>query len=360
MRARRILCCEAHVGNTQWRWLAPALADEPLDWAFFHRVPRTFLQRKVRTPDLALVDTARRCVADGVANGAELLVSHEPRTSMWCSIFAKRRKLDVPHVAHAFNFAYLPTGIRLRTMKKAFERVDHFVTFSSVERELYAKHFGIPADKIEVNLWGVQPPAAAKESPHVPDGGFICAMGGNRRDYAMLMAAMEKLPDVRLVVVLRPHNLVGLRVPPNVTVRVMIPIPDAMAILERSRFMVLPLDAGVVPCGHITMVSAMHFGKAFVATDSPGISDYATHGRNCVVTPPADADAMALAIRELWNDPARSRELGQAGLAFARARCTEEAAAADLRALLRRMNILAPGPAASRIAANTAAAPLTV
>jgi glycosyltransferase involved in cell wall biosynthesis len=340
MRARRILCCESHTGDPNWRWVAPALAAEPIEWEFFHRIPRTLLQRKVRTPDLALMDASRRCIAAARSGPTDLIVSHEPRTTFWCENFARLHRLDVPHVAHAFNYCYLPTGLRHRLMRKAFQRVDRFVTFSSVERDLYARHFGISPDKIEVVLWGVQPPTAAENSPHVPEGDYICALGGNRRDYRTLMAAMERLPDVRLVVVLRPHNLEGLNVPPNVTVRCMIPIPDAMAILKHSRFMVLPLDNGVVPCGHITMVSAMHMGKAFVATDSPGISDYAVHDRNCLVTPPGEVEALASAIRELWNDPARTGILAQAGLDFARQYCTEEATVAHVRSLLRRLNIV--------------------
>lgn len=342
MRSSRILCCEAHTGNPDWRWVAPSLADEPLDWQFFHRLPHTFLQRKIRTPDLALIDACRRCVEEAAANGADLLVTHEPRTTFWCSTFAERRGLHIPHVAYAFNFCHLPTGIRHRLMRRAFRHVDRFVTFSTVERDLYSRHFEIPRDRIEVVLWGVQTPAVARHSPHVPDGDYICALGGNRRDYGLLMAAMERLPNIRLAVVLRPHNLVGLRVPSNVTVRCMIPIPDAMAILHRSRFMVLPLDSGVVPCGHITMVSAMHLGKAFVATASPGISDYATHGVNCLATPPGSVDAMASAIRELWDDPARARRYGDAGLAFARERCTEEATVEHVRSLLYRMGIVSP------------------
>lgn len=356
MRARRILCCESHGGDPNWRWVAPALADEPIEWEFFHRIPRNLLQRKIRTPDVALMDASWRCIASAAANPADLLVSHEPRTTLWCSTFAKLRGVHVPHVAHAFNYCYLPTGLRHRSMKRAFQRVDHFVTFSTVERDLYAKHFDIPREKIEVVLWGVRPPAYAENSPHVPDGDYICALGGNRRDYGLLMAAMEQLPDVKLCVVLRPHNLEGLRVPPNVTVRCMIPIPDAMAILHHSRFMVLPLDTGVVPCGHITMVSAMHMGKAFVATDSPGIADYATPGRNCLVTPPGNVEALASAIRTLWNDRDQTSQFAQAGLAFARQYCTEEATVAHVRSLLRRLNIVPPAPAVASPVAGALAA----
>jgi glycosyltransferase involved in cell wall biosynthesis len=259
---------------------------------------------------------------------------------MWCSILAHARGLRVPHVAHAFNFAHLPAGLRLRAMRKAFQRVDHFVTFSTVERDLYSKHLDIPPEKIEVVLWGVQPPVAADNSPHVPAGPYISALGGNRRDYRLLFAAMEKLPDITLVAVLRPHNLQGLSVPPNVQIRTNIPIPHAMAVLRHSRFMVLPLDAGVVPCGHVTMVSSMHLHKAFIATDSPGITDYAAHDHNALIVPPAKVDALASAIRALWNDPARTDALAANGAAFAAKHCTEEATVTHVSQLLQRMNVL--------------------
>ncbi len=38
-----------------------------------------------------------------------------------------------------------------------------------------------------------------------------------------------------------------------------------------------------MPCGHVTLVSAMHLGKAFVISNSSGVKDYVQHGENAIV-----------------------------------------------------------------------------
>jgi glycosyltransferase involved in cell wall biosynthesis len=47
-----------------------------------------------------------------------------------------------------------------------------------------------------------------------------------------------------------------------------------------------------------------------------------------------DADALAQRIRDLWNDPQRADQLGAAGLAFARANCSEQRIIDHLRRVL--------------------------
>ena len=351
---KRILVCSPY-STPGWRWLAdsPQLRDLPIEWEFFHRVETTLLERKIHTPDLALINTCKRAInrlaatQRGARNSTDLLVTHDPRATWWCARFAARAGIPIRHLAASFNFATLPRGLKRHFMTRAFAHVDRFVVFSQAERDLYADYFQIPREKIEVKLWGVNPPeiAATTDSSTEPQANqYLCAIGGNRRDYATLMAGMAQLPQIPIIVVARPHNLRGLTVPRNVTVRCDIPFPQAMRILHRSRFMVLPLDSNTVPCGHVTLVAAMHLEKAFIVTRSAGIADYLTdpttghpNGIACDVASPT---SLADAIRALWNDPARTAELAKNGKAFAQSYCTEESMAEHFRAQLQAWNLL--------------------
>ena len=68
-------------------------------------------------------------------------------------------------------------------MASTFTQVDRFVTYSTLERSLYADYFGIDPARIDVVLWGVgQPPVDSSKAPLEP-GDYICALGGNARDY---------------------------------------------------------------------------------------------------------------------------------------------------------------------------------
>lgn len=64
-------------------------------------------------------------------------------------------------------------------------------------------------------------------------------------------------------------------------------------------------------------LEAMAVGCPVITTDSGGVRQFATDGENCLMTPPADAPALAQAIQSLVHDPAHRAELRAAGLATA-------------------------------------------
>jgi glycosyltransferase involved in cell wall biosynthesis len=196
------------------------------------------------------------------------------------------------------------------------------VVFSEYERSLYADYFRIPIERFQMMHWGVhEPPAASVDASILGDA--ICAVGSQARDYATLLKAMRRLPQIHLILVATPASLRGLTVPPNVTVQLNIPLAEAQSVIRGSRFMVLPLEDAQVPCGHVTMVAAMFCARAIIATESSGISDYLTPGQNGLTVAPSDPAALAAAIERLWNDPAAAIQLGKSGREFALAHCTE-------------------------------------
>lgn len=67
-----------------------------------------------------------------------------------------------------------------------------------------------------------------------------------------------------------------------------------------------------------TLLDAMHAGLPIVASDVDGIPDIVTHGQEGLLTPPADGDALAAALRQLRAEPALAARLAAAGQARAR------------------------------------------
>jgi glycosyltransferase involved in cell wall biosynthesis len=230
-----------------------------------------------------------------------------------------------------FNFTELPSWFKRRIFGWMLKRADRLVVFSRFERELYAKTFRLSLERLDFIPWAVSPPTL--ESPDVPveTGRYVCAIGGNARDYATLLKAAARLPQMHFVLVVRPESLRGLTVPANATVHVNIPFGKAMNILAFSDFMVLPLLHSEVPCGHVTLVAAMHLGKAFVITKSAGVKDYVHAESNALEVEAGSVTDLAAAMDRLWNDPALSNRLGQNGRCFAANYCTEEVTAEYLR-----------------------------
>jgi glycosyltransferase involved in cell wall biosynthesis len=329
---RPLVICATIGHEPSWKWFAPVF--DQIRWEFFGADPQSWLERKVSRPALA---SWRSCWEAGRAarrEHAAMLFSHDARITFRCAQAVRIQGARVPHVAWGFNFTTLPKGPARRLMAAAFSRVDRFIVYSTMERSLYTDYFGIDPRRVDVVLWGVGHPRV--EPPDVPleKGDYICALGGNARDYRTLFAAMARLPEIPLVAVLRPANVVGLTVPANVRLHFNIPSSQANNILAYSRFMVLPLSGQDVPCGHVTLVAAMHLKKAVIISNSMGVSDYVREGVSSLCVPVGDVDALALRIGELWNDRQRTGQFGDAGHALALAHCSEDSIKSHLKKVL--------------------------
>ncbi|HLO50018.1 MAG TPA: glycosyltransferase family 4 protein [Kamptonema sp.] len=318
-----VICCTQFFAQTL-NWLTPVLGEDQVHWYVYDFGPLSQLKR------------LRACFQTAYSakqNRLDLLIANDPRETFWCAFFAALLGVSAKQIACAFNFPILPSGLKRRLYTLAFAKIEQFVVYSKVEKQIYSEYFGIPLERIEVILWGVATPEVHPEAP-LETGDYICAIGGNARDYPTLIKAIEKLPEIPLVLVVRPDNLEGLIVPKNVKVLINISPFHALNILKYSRFTVLPLKGSQAPCGHVTLVWTMQLGKAFIITNSQGISDYAIPNYNCLTCEPYNADALNEAIFTLWNDPERCQKLGENGCDFAGKYCTAEAAQEQLQHLL--------------------------
>lgn len=307
----------------------------------WHHVPTTDTLRPrvlnhVRRPDLKRFIGSYRAAHLAGRLRADLLITHDPRVTFSTEYFRRLLGVSVPHLAYSFNYSWIPRGCKGWLHRKAFETVTRFVVYSTLERKLYHERLGIPLEKLDFVHWGVGPPKDDGSPPPAPFRGddYLCALGENSRDYATLMAAMKRLPDIPLVLVVRPHNLHGLEIPPNVRVLTSVPFSQALAVLRHSRLMVLPLVGPDVPCGHVTLVNAMYLSKAMVITDSSGVADYCWHDDNAWLVPWGCEQALAGAIERLWSDDGLRRRLGESGRRFVESKCTESSIVSNFRRLL--------------------------
>lgn len=85
---------------------------------------------------------------------------------------------------------------------------------------------------------------------------------------------------------------------------------DVPALFERSALVVLPSWREGLPK---VLVEAGACGRAVVTTDVPGCRDAVEPGTSALLVPPRDDAALAAAIGELLDDPARRRRMGLAG-----------------------------------------------
>jgi glycosyltransferase involved in cell wall biosynthesis len=320
-----IVCC-SEIQNPDWRWIEPNLRDMNTTFNFVS-CPRIGSFLRI---NLGRMIGCWRAIKVARQTNASIVVTHGPTLAAWCCVFASILNCSTLGIfAHGFNFTALPGRLKTRIFSMVLHRAERFTVFSKMERALYASTFGIDIEKIDFVHWGVNPPRVEEEAIEVGD--YVASIGGNARDYRTLMDAARAMPGTKFVVVARPENLIGLDVPQNVTVHTNLPLNVTMNILGHSKLLALPLVGSEVPCGHVTLVSAMHLGRPIVVTDSTGVADYIKNGVTGLTVKMGSAIELRHAIQKLLNDETLLKSFGESGRRFASLDCSERAIALHFR-----------------------------
>jgi rhamnosyl/mannosyltransferase len=165
------------------------------------------------------------------------------------------------------------------------------------------------------------------------------------KGHDILIQAAADLPNSRILIVgtgERRHRLAELIRLLNLNERVGLPgfqpEIDLNALLASCDVLCLPSLERTEAFG-LVLLEAMRFGKPVIVSDIPGsgagwVVNQARHG---LKTPVGDAKALAAALRELQNDPARRTALGQAGATALREQFGVEPVAAKITDLYERV-----------------------
>jgi glycosyltransferase involved in cell wall biosynthesis len=314
---------DGHASNINW--LERAFRDRPeISWMSIYNQSQKVPRWMPLHYQLSNLKAALSLNSSSQSHTPVLTVYHGPRPAFYANAVPMIHK-KAHDLAFSFNFTDLPQGVRRKMMAKSFRNIERFVVFSNMEIELYSRHFDLSPERFEMIHWAVEAPqfdsTAADRMQNQP---YVCALGSQARDYAVLMQAAALLPSIRFKVVAWPQNLHGIVVPKNVELFYNIPRQQAMNILGDSEFMVLPLRNSATPCGHVTIVSAMHSGKAVVATDSAGISDYLKQDVTGSLVAPSEPRGMADEILRLWDDVTLRAKLALNAKSFAQKNCSEQ------------------------------------
>ena len=142
-------------------------------------------------------------------------------------------------------------------------------------------------------------------------GKFILASGRSYRDYETLARAIEET-DVNLKVSGRKFNLAGINVPSNMEATGWLEYRELQDFIHDSQFYVIPLQPIAHAGGDSSLLHAMSFGKAVVATRAPSTETYIQHGQTGLLVEPKDVQGMREAILYLWQNPDETTRMGNA------------------------------------------------
>ena len=333
--------------DPHWVWIRDLMGNDfqisgrALEWQGFSTAPAAFSGRGFgaraarRFGSLARYQGAHALAKAAKNRPFDLIVSHGPLATAWSAGLLGSAKNNARHLAFSFNFTDIPTGLRKTLMARAFKAIDAFAVFTDCEQQLYADTFGIDPQKILRAPWGVATPLKTLPAKQIA-GAYMAALGGEARDYETLCRSARLCPDIKFVAIARPRNFDGLIPPANLDVRFNLPFDEAWGLVAHADAALIPLRSRDTPCGLVTLVGAMHLGKAQIVTEAAGVSDYIRNGETGILTPPGDADAMAAAVQRLHQDPTLAARLGDSAKTYAAAHFSESATIAFFRDCLSR------------------------
>lgn len=296
--------------SPNWGFLRDVSQEPGLTWSTHSGLPRPGLEQRIKRPHLGRYRAAYQATSEAKSHEDALLVGHLPLMSAATNLLRRHRCPDVPMIGFSFNFTTLPTGMQRKYMRNALRGIDEFVVYSRFEQESYPAYFDLDPARFRFLPWAMDPPRPAPVNPTGLSGLYLCAIGGEGRDYALLAEVMRALPAVDMVVVARPYSIVGVDFPDNMHVFVNLPLAQTWRIAQDSSGLVIPLISPETACGHITMVGAQLLGIPLVITRSQGISDYVQYGDAATARLIGARDKADLhaAIVELCDDPVAAKQ----------------------------------------------------
>jgi glycosyltransferase involved in cell wall biosynthesis len=207
-------------------------------------------------------------------------------------------------------------------------RIDKVIALSREQYEVGRDMLGIPAHRLMLmdSFGYVDTTFFQAETEEVLDERQICSTGLEFRDYATLIEAAERLPDIRLAIdpaspwSRHRTDVEKLPTPANIKFCHM-EIGGARRLYARSAVVAIPLFDNPIGAGTTTLVEAMLGGKAVIATSGrdgafarrPDLID----GENIVLVAPGDVVGWRVAMERLIVDRELRNRIGANGRSWA-------------------------------------------
>lgn len=310
------------------------------DYAFCDRFPRAgrvvrqlerhvppFLQTLLAVPQLARSDAILAMFESEAHASAALKLLRTPPFS--------RRPIAV--ISCWLAELLITASPRRRALYRLlYSNVDRLIFFSRNQLDIYHRELALPDHRLQFVPFGVDHIYFTPD-PGQCVGREVLAVGRDRgRDWATLFKAVERT-SVRVKLVCRESELIGLRVPSNVRVLGTVDRASYRALLAQAPVVVVPSRVCAYPTGQSVALEAMAMGRCCVITQTPALSDYLVPGQNSLAVPPNDPMALRDALQKAIDDEPLRTALGAGGRRCVEERFNAPAMWASVGAILREM-----------------------
>ena len=268
----------------------------------------------------------------GLFRRHEIDVVHSHEFTMGVYGAAAARLLGIPHLLTMHGSSTMTKALRRRiALRWAMNRSAHNVAVSNATQTQFAKDLGVRPTAFTVIHNGVPAnPGNAEQVRrefHCSDDDIVILAVGNldtRKNHRMLLEALVRLQHEGLAVPWKViiaggrggdqhSNLVEYVRSQRLEDRVHIVTGrnDIADLQAAADIFAMPSLWEGLP---MAMLEAMVAGKAIIASETAGIPEAVVDGREGILVPPGDLDALARGLRTLMTDRGRRRTLGAAAL----------------------------------------------
>ena len=309
------------LSDAGWRVsVAAALARDP---GFAHDVEMfrahgiaVHLLPMVRRPapltDFAALRRLRGIIA---AERPSLIHAHSSKAGMLARLAARHSGIPVVYTPHCFAFEGYPAGsvkwgLYRRLERRAIQLTTRLIAVSRAEQAA-ARALGYPDERIRHIPCGIPPAAsgtaAAGRGEELYDAAFIgrfCRQKGIDLMIDSIVHLTVGNPDLRFAIMGGGGSARLRRRLASLPQTAVFPFgePDEVEkLLRQSRVLACPSRWEGLP---YLLLEAMSLGTAVVAAGVGGVGEVVADGREALIIPPGDAEALARGLSRLLDDPA--------------------------------------------------------
>jgi glycosyltransferase involved in cell wall biosynthesis len=149
------------------------------------------------------------------------------------------------------------------------------------------------------------------------DDGYIFCGGRTNRDFETVLAAVRELNVPTKLAVGADVSLKG-EIPKHVEIYREVSLKQFEELIGKARIIVITLSRPEIASGQIVLQQAMLCRKAVIITNTAGIDDYVSDGRNAILVKPHDPSDLSEKLKLLLADSNLRLELGKAAYVTAK------------------------------------------
>jgi len=247
----------------------------------------------------------------------DVVHSHDERPLFYAAMAAPLVRARLVHTQHHGKLESLSRK-HIALLRFQARIADRFVCVSR-DSARYFVELGLPAPRVST-LWnGIDLERFPYRGGNPTGPAVLVARLNYIKDIPSLLRAtaqvIETCPDFRLEIAGAgpcQDDLERLTAALKLTGQVSFlgEVSDVPALLARARLFVLPsLSEGI----SLTLLEAMASGLPIVATRVGGNPEVVVSGKTGLLVPVQNPSALAEALLQVWQDPARAQDMGQAG-----------------------------------------------